>query len=275
MINGTFIVTGATGGIGGAIVRGLIERGVRHVILACRNADKCMRLIDSIGSCGARLEFMHLDLESFSSVKRFAADCAARRISVSALFNNAGTMPADARLTENGYESATQVNFLSAGMLTELLLPLMPCGASVVFTTSMTRHIASLRSDWLSWAMTHHGRFTTYGRSKLMLTHYALDLSRRLEGMGITVNCSDPGVVDSAIITMGNPVVDRLADMIVRPIISTPAQGAKPALDAAGSGLTGQIFTLMGHAPIPERYLSQPLHSLPRSVIHSLTSLMK
>ena len=274
MIDGTFIITGATGGIGAAITRGVLERGARHVILACRNAEKCRVLIEEMHSrYGVSPEFMPLNLESFSSVREFAAACSARGFSISALFNNAGTMPAGVRVTDDGFELATQVNFLSTGMLTELLLPLMSSGSGIVFTTSMTRRIVGLRHDWRQCAVEHHGRFTTYGRSKLMLTHYALDLSLRLADMGVSVNCSDPGVVDSAIITMGNPLVDKLADILVRPVISTPAQGAKPALDAAGSGLTGQIFTLYGHSPIPARYLSHPLHPVAQAAIHSLTAM--
>lgn len=270
MIEGTCIVTGATGGIGRAITEGLLARGAKRVILACRNEDKCLRMIESMGESSDALEFMSLDLESFASVRNFAEECASRGVTVAALFNNAGTMPGGVSITEDGFESATQTNFLSTGVLTELLLPLMARGSSVVFTTSMTRRIVGLHEDWAWRAVERHGRFTTYGRSKLMLTHYALDLSQRLAERGITVNCSDPGVVDSAIITMGNTVVDRLADMIVRPVISTPEQGAKPALDAAESGISGRIFTHGGNKPIPVSYQRNPLHAIPSATIQAL-----
>lgn len=271
MIEGTCIVTGATGGIGRAITEGLLERGVKRVILACRNEDKCRRMIESMGERRDALEFMRLDLESFASVRRFAESCALRGMTVAALFNNAGTMPGGVKMTEDGFESATQTNFLSTGLLTELLLPLMPRHASIVFTTSMTRRIVNLCEDWRQRSVERHGRFTTYGRSKLMLTHYALDLSLRLAKQEITVNCSDPGVVDSAIITMGNPIVDKLSDMIVRPLISTPEEGAAPALEAAETTLTGRIFTRCGNKPIPVNYQRNSLHAIPSAVIQSIS----
>ncbi|MCM1094650.1 MAG: SDR family NAD(P)-dependent oxidoreductase [Lachnospiraceae bacterium] len=274
MIEGTCIVTGATGGIGRAITEGLLERGAKRVILACRNEDKCRRMIESMGECRDALEFMSLDLESFASVRRFAESCALRGMTVTALFNNAGTMPGGVKMTEDGFESATQTNFLSTGLLTDLLLPLMPRGAAVVFTTSMTRRIVNLCEDWRQRSVERHGRFTTYGRSKLMLTHYALDLSLRLAERGITVNCSDPGVVDSAIITMGNPIVDKLSDMIVRPLISTPEEGAAPALEAVKSPFTGRIFTQGGNKPIPVNYQRNSLHAIPSAVIRGLSGAL-
>lgn len=240
------IVTGATGGIGRAIVEELMRRAVPEVCLACRNVERAealagelRRTIDS----PTRLSLRSLDLESLASVRAFADACKADDIKISVLFNNAGTMPGGIRITPDGFESATQTNYVATALLTRLLLPLMDEGSAVVFTTSMTRHIVRRRADWQQRAIEHHGRFTTYGRSKLMLTDFARSLARELAPRGIRVNCSDPGIVDSGIITMGNPFVDRLADIFFRPIIHSPARGARGAIRAAlDSDATGRIF---------------------------------
>ncbi len=107
----------------------------------------------------------------------------------------------------------------------------------------MTRRIARFRRDWDQLAIKRHSRFVTYGRSKKMITAYALDLSRRLSPRGIRVNCSDPGIVDSAIITLGHPVIDRLSNLLFRP--------PTPALT---SPHTARIFTLRRSRPIPATY---------------------
>lgn len=265
-----YIVTGATGGIGRAITEGLVRKGAGKVILACRNLRKAEDLIASLSAGNTMLEAMELDLESMDSVRQFSSAIRARGISVDGLFNNAGTMPGEMRLTADGYESATQTNWLATALLTQLLLPAIADGGGIVFTTSMTRRIARLRSDWRQRAVNHHHRFTTYGRSKLMLTHFALDLADKLGIRGIRVNCSDPGIVDSAIITMGNKIIDYLSDRLFRPVISTPAQGAAPALAAMEANVTGAIFTSRGHSPIPSAYLRQRLHRLPTTVIDNL-----
>lgn len=266
----TYIVTGATGGIGKAIVKGLTERGAARVILACRNIAKARQLIESLQPGMTELTAMEVDLESLESVRRFAKAVAASGLSIDGLFNNAGTMPGGMSLTADGYESATQTNFLATGLLTRLLLPCMADDGAIVFTTSMTRRIARLRDDWRERAVSHHHRFTTYGRSKLMLTHFALDLSGELRHRHIRVNCSDPGIVDSAIITMDNKVIDYLSDRLFRPVISTPEQGAAPALAAMESRLTGHIFTLSGHSPIPADYQKQRLHPIATDAVRAL-----
>lgn len=247
----TYIVTGATGGIGRAITEGL---GRLHpeatIILACRNLDKAR----SLAAGRENLRPMYLDLESFDSVRRFARDVHESGCRVKALFNNAGTMPGDVRITSDGYESAMQTNFLSPMLLTELLADLVVSGGAVVFTTSVTRKIASFRHDWAGYAVDHHGRFTTYGLSKKMITAYCAMLAERLAQRGIRANCSDPGIVDSGMIAMGNPLIDSLSDKIFRPLIYTPEQGAAPALRAMDSGSSAVVFTLKHERPIPKSY---------------------
>lgn len=256
----SYIVTGATGAIGSAIVEELISRGVDVVILACRNVKRAEGLIESLHKLfpdsKTILKTLELDLESFDSVRVGAMEFLAMGYELKALLNNAGTMPGEIKVTKDGYESATQTNFMSTIMFTRLLLPAMSKGSSIVFTTSMTRKIVRLRADWAQHAISHKGlfrRFTTYGRSKLMLAQYARRLSQELAGHGIMVNCSDPGIVDSGIISMGNRVVDWLSDRLFRPIINTPKEGAFPAIKAMDSLGTGQIFTRRHVYVIPHK----------------------
>ena len=262
----TYIVTGATGGIGGAITRGLIASGARHIVLACRNTRRAEEMIAQLGATGCRLEARQLDLMSLDSVRRFAEGIIASGYKIRTLFNNAGIMPGGVTLSADGYEAATQTNLVSTVMLTELLLTAIADGGSIVFTTSMTRRIARFRRDWAEIAVSRHNRFVTYGRSKKLLTAYAIGLSARLAPRGIRVNCSDPGIVDSGIITMGHPLIDRLCNLLFRPVIYTPAQGAAPALAAATSTTTARIHTLRRSRPIPASYSSP----LPSSLISAL-----
>ncbi len=268
-----YIVTGATGGIGRAIVEGMAARGAAHVILACRDIGKARRLAADFNGSPLRTEVMELNLASFESMRTFASVIATSGGRINGLFNNAGIMPGKMTVTADGYEAATQVNFLAPALLSRLLIPFMPPGSGIVFTTSMTRYIARLRADWKSRAVKHHQRFTTYGRSKLMLTHHALDLSRELSTKIIRVNCSDPGIVDSAILTMGNRVIDTLCDHLLRPRINTPAEGAAPALKAMFSSDTGHIFTLKEHSPIPDTYLRDPLHKSVADAVATIADL--
>ncbi|MDE7397496.1 MAG: SDR family NAD(P)-dependent oxidoreductase [Muribaculum sp.] len=256
-----YIVTGATGGIGEAIVAALsADHAPCHIILAVRSAERGNIVAARYSSPDVSIEVRLLDLASLSSVRDFVRDIVNSGTIIKALINNAGIMPGGVTVTDDGMEIATQTNFVSTVLLTHLLIPAIADGGAIVFTTSVTRYLPRLRRDWQRLAIERHQRFITYGRSKLMLTHFALELARQLAPRGIRVNCSDPGVADTGIIRLGHPVVDRLADWIVRPIIHTPQQGATAALRAMDSDTTATIFTLRGSRPIPSKWLDKSSH---------------
>ena len=257
-----YIVTGATGGIGRAIVEGLIrDHAPCRIIMAVRNTSRGESLAATLHRPDSvSVDVMPLDLASLDSVRRFAATLTDSGTRVTALLNNAGVMPGGVTVTADGLEIATQTNFVSTALLTHLLLPVIDDDGAIVFTTSVTRYLPRLRRDWARLAIRRHQRFVTYGRSKLMLTHYALHLAESLKERGIRVNCSDPGVADTGIIGLGHPLIDRLADLLVRPIIHTPAQGAAPALRALTADTTATILTYQGNSPIPRRWLDSPAH---------------
>ena len=101
----TYIVTGATGGIGKALVKELVNRNVARVILACRNTALASQLIADYNGADTKLLTIHLDLESFDSVIAFADEVKSRGYMVKALLNNAGTMRGEVRKTSDGDES--------------------------------------------------------------------------------------------------------------------------------------------------------------------------
>lgn len=74
---------------------------------------------------------------------------------------------------------------------------------------------------------------------------FTLELSERLKDKEITVNAADPGIVSTDIITM-HQWFDPLTDILFRPFIRTPRQGADTAigllLNAKEAGVTGQLY---------------------------------
>lgn len=247
-----YIVTGATGSIGTEIARALVTQG-KAVMLACRNmrkADALKKELEASG-CGGEILTGELMLDSLAGIRSFADYVKSLRRQVAALINNAGVMCRYRSVTADGFEQTLAVNYLGTVLLTELLLPaVVDCG-SVTFTTSITRKIHSLREPILDEPTRKFAQLGTYGRSKLALTHYALYLSQRSDvaQRGIRVNCADPGVVNTSMITMQR-WYDPLANVFFRPFISTPAQGASSALSAMSSDASGQIFKHR-HTPHP------------------------
>ena len=80
----------------------------------------------------------------------------------------------------------------------------------------------------------------TYGQSKRMITEYARQLAEVLKGR-VRVNCADPGIVDTGMISMQR-WYDPIADALFRPFIRNPRQGAEPALRATYAEASGKIY---------------------------------
>lgn len=80
---------------------------------------------------------------------------------------------------------------------------------------------------------------------KVGFVAFTRELSERLKAEGITVNAADPGIVSTNIIRM-DMWFDPLTDILFRPCIRTPKQGAATAvsllLDERWKEVTGQMF---------------------------------
>lgn len=275
------MVTGATGGIGSAIVRALYANNEPAIVAACRHPERIAALTDALRSEYPESQSViiphGLDLASFQCVRESSTALMERGIRLRALINNAGTMPLLHHITIDGHETATQVNYLSTILLTRRLLPSITDGGTIIFTVSVTRKLAAPRPDFDAKALSAKSRiahFMNYARSKSMLSHYAFGLASELLPRGIAVCCVDPGVVDSGIITLGIPTIDKAADRLFRPLIATPAQGAAPAINALKTPITGALYTGKRHIMLPAKWDSDHNHhqtiSLTDRIINSL-----
>ena len=240
--NGLYILTGATGSIGREIALKLASQGA-NIILACRNAEKAEHLrleLRSLTECGEVLP-CRLQLDSLDSIQDFISRIKAMEQPIAALINNAGVMCRHRSLTTDGFEQTLAVNYLAPVMLSCGLMPLMTQGSRIVFTTSITRKLHSLREPILNEPEHCFSQLGTYGRTKLALTHYAMYLAEKTAAKDILVNCADPGVVDTNMITMDR-WFDSLANVIARPFMSSPAVGASSTISALSSERSGMIF---------------------------------
>ncbi|MEG1916331.1 MAG: SDR family NAD(P)-dependent oxidoreductase [Muribaculaceae bacterium] len=257
-----YIVTGATGAIGKAIAMQLAIEG-KPVMLACRNLDAALSLRQQIISNTANDNILveQLSLDSFASIRAFATRLISTHTTVKALINNAGIMCRNFSLTVDGYEETLAVNYFGTLLLSNLLIPIIEKGGDIVFTTSVTRKVHNLPEDIIEDSKHNFSQLGTYASSKLALTHHALHLATILKDAEISVNCADPGVVNSNMITM-HRWFDPLSNIFFRPFISSPRKGARAALRALKvQNVTAQIFTPTSSEPIPTEWLQSPAHS--------------
>jgi NAD(P)-dependent dehydrogenase (short-subunit alcohol dehydrogenase family) len=72
------------------------------------------------------------------------------------------------------------------------------------------------------------------------------ELARRLEGSGVTATCLHPGFVRTDFGAEDQAWFFSVISNVVRPLLKTPAQGARSSIHLASSpdaeGVTGQFF---------------------------------
>ena len=256
------IITGADGGMGYEETKAVAENGY-HIIMACYcpkvAEEKRKKLVEETDN--PNIEVIGIDLANLSSVKAFAEKVKERYDHLDLLMNNAGTMETGRHMTVDGLERTVSVNYVGPYLLTRLLLPLMGQGSRIVNMASLVYCIGHLDfPDFFTRGRKgSFWRIPVYSNTKLAITLFTLDLAKRLKDKGITVNASDPGIVDTEIIRM-QMFFDPLTDIFFRPFIRTPRQGADTAihllLDEDKSEQTG-TFNRSNHiVKLSEKYLN-------------------
>jgi short-subunit dehydrogenase len=242
------LVTGATGSIGSQIAAILAQLGV-PMILGVRNPQKYEAVKEEITQKhpDVVVEHLHLDLNSSKEVTEAVNTLHGRKLA--GIINNAGIMMRDFTLSPDGPETTLNVNFYNTRLLNLLLLENVERGGAIVFTTSITRKAGHFGNLPTSVTPETFGQLKTYALSKKLITRFAADFTAQAEQSGVRVNCTDPGVVDTNMITM-HRWYDPLANVLFRPFIRRPVTGAFPAVKALLIPQTGQVVTLKSVEPL-------------------------
>lgn len=255
------VITGADGGMGTEITRAVARAGYR-VIMACYDPAKAeakrRMLAEETGN--AEIEVRAINLASLASVAAFADRLLQEGEPLALLMNNAGTMETGRHITEDGLERTVSVNYVGPYLLTRKLLPLMGEGSRVVNMVSCTYAIGRLDFPdfFLRGKKGAFWRIPIYSNTKLALTLFTIELARRVKERGIVVNAADPGIVSTNIITM-HMWFDPLTDILFRPFIRTPRQGAATAvsllLDEEAGRRTGTLNVSCRPKALSDKYL--------------------
>ncbi len=236
-----FVITGATGAIGQEIAKALALTK-KPVVLACRDIIKANELRRGIIAATGNdsIYARRLDLANPESIRQFATLMADDGFTVRALINNAGVMMRKYTTTPDGREMTFAVNYIGTLMLTALLRPLIVKEGHIIFTTSLTRKLHRVANIEIDERPDNFSQLGTYGRSKNALAHFSLFLAKLYPE--IRINCVDPGVVNSKMITMDR-WYDPIANIAFRPFIRSARIGAKPALKALLLKTSGNVVT--------------------------------
>jgi NAD(P)-dependent dehydrogenase (short-subunit alcohol dehydrogenase family) len=180
VIDRTVLITGATGGIGRETARALAKMGA-NVVIGARDPTRGRATVDEIARSGGKAEFLAIDLASFASVRSAADRFVAAHPVLDVLVNNAAIVVRTRRVTEDGHELQWQVNFLSAFLLTNLLLDRLRAAAKprVVNVSSDAYRVGRLQWDDLEMERGRYSGFRAYANTKLALVLFTRELARR------------------------------------------------------------------------------------------------
>ncbi len=189
MGNKIFVVTGVTSGIGKALALDIARTGEMLVMVA-GDADRGQAVLKEVTSRtqNSNLDLQLCDLSILSSVRNVAEILKSRYEKINVLINNAGVYKRKRAVTVDGFEEMFAANHLGPFLLTNLLL-------EYITAPSTTQ----LNFDDLQGEKNFHS-LNAFGATKMANLLFTMELARRLENTGITVNAIHPGLVRSGIL---------------------------------------------------------------------------
>ena len=233
----TALVTGASGGIGGAIARALHGAGAT-VALSGRRVEAMEPLAAELGD---RVYVIPADLSSAEGTDKLAADAEAAMGGIDILINNAG-LTRDTlmmRMKDEDWQEVVDVNLTAAFRLSRAVLRGMmkKRQGRIIGITSIV-------------GVTGNAGQVHYAASKAGMIGMSKSLAQEVAARGVTVNCIAPGFIATA---MTDELTDAQKESIMGAIpagrMGTSEEIAAAALYLASDEaayVTGQTMHVNG-----------------------------
>lgn len=241
------IVTGATGGIGKEIARGLALMGATVVIGARDEARSEAALTEIAVTTGnTKVSAVALDVSDVLSIRAFAAEIQRQHGRVDVLVNNAGAWFSERRESAQGHELTFATNVLGPHLLTKLLTPMLRAGTAARVVNVVSGLAANYDAGDLEFTKRSFDGFKAYAQSKQALRMLTWGQSARFYGTGVTANAAAPGFVKTDFNRNASGFMAAMINLSARLFAVSPAEGADTPLWAAVApelaGVTGRYF---------------------------------
>ncbi len=237
----TVVITGATSGIGRIAAEELAGMGARLVMIARSESHGAATLAAINAKRGGDHRMHYADLSRLREIKNVGAAIAAIEPRIDVLINNAGSIFASRRLTDDGLERTFATNHMAYFVLTHCLLDRLKASAPArVINTASAAHKGQ-NLDFVDLQMTRgYTAQKAYGRSKLANILFTRELARRLAGSGVTANCLHPGFVATGLGQRDNRIFGALVWLSMR-FAGRPERGAATIVHLASSPAVSSI----------------------------------
>src|SRR5512136_2932265 len=248
MLDRICLITGGTNGIGKSTAQGLARIGATVVIVG-RNAQKTAQVVEEIRAASGNntVDSLLADLSSQQEVRRLASDFKSKYPQLHVLLNNAGATFKTRQLSVDGIEMTFALNHLAYFLLTNLLLDTLKASAPArIINVSSGAHAGGkIDFDNLQGERSFSS-FGPYGNSKLANILFTIELARRLEGTGVTVNALHPGFTNTGFGKNNPGLLMKIMGAVVPLIARSPEKGAETSIYLASSpevqSINGKYF---------------------------------
>jgi len=188
----TFLLTGATDGIGLETARMLVTEGHR-VLLHGRNRQKLENVEQALSEVtgDGQVESYVADLSRMAQVEALATAVIEKHDKLDVLINNAGIFKSPEPVTADGLDVRFAVNTLAPYLLTQRLLPLLGASGRVINLSSAAQ--APVDAEALAGRVRLSDDFAAYAQSKLAITMWSRTLAQALGKDGTAVIAVNPG----------------------------------------------------------------------------------
>jgi NAD(P)-dependent dehydrogenase (short-subunit alcohol dehydrogenase family) len=231
------VVTGAAGGIGGALVRALAQRGARTVVAADIDGGGAERLSEELGA--ARVVPRLLDVSDEDATRTLVAEIEETVGSIDVWFANAGLATASGpEASDEEWNAQWRINLMSHVYAARVLLPgWIERGEGHLVTTASMAGILTSAGD------------AAYSATKHAAVGFAEWLAFTYAGRGVHVSCICPGAVDTAMLRAGGGGDAAKASAVIGGgEVLAPEQAAERVLD----DLEQDLFLILTHPEMHE-----------------------
>src|SRR5262245_48784331 len=236
----TFVVTGASSGIGLAAAASLARSGEEVIAVGGqRSSIESAEATIRARAPSARLRTSTVDLADLADVRRLGADILARHDRIDGIVNAAGRA-SGGRPTTQGFELIFATNHLGPFLLTNILLDRLRASALarvVTLTSSFHRGVKNLPWEALERGVPPPGS-DVYAETKVMNLLFTGELAKRLDQSGVIAIAFDPGFVRT---NLGRDATGlfRLFLRLVRPFQADPETSGREAARLVMQGEAG------------------------------------
>jgi NAD(P)-dependent dehydrogenase (short-subunit alcohol dehydrogenase family) len=231
------VVTGAAGGIGGALVRALVDRGAGAVIATDLDREGVARLSEELGA--SVVTGRALDVTDEQATRALVEDVQGTIRPIDLWFANAGLATGSGpEAPDQDWNRQWQINVMSHVYAARALLPgWVERGEGHLVTTASMAGILTAVGD------------AAYSATKHAAVGFAEWLAFTYGGQGVGVSCVCPGAVDTAMLRAGGAGDAAKASAVIGGgDVLAPEQAADRILD----GLEQGQFLILTHPEMHE-----------------------